>query len=317
MDRIGLGAGPGTSTGAGRRLSAVLAAVLACVLAACSDDVGDGSPSSADNPPPVRGDVVPANRFAEDFPALASLDSADVWVACQQWDGRRDTIALGLLTEWESEERVAVYTSPTHIQGLAMARTLGSGDAGGAGDVLQVVWSEQVADGWALRGALVSPAEHDPGTGAGTGADPDADPEAPRDLASSVVSPPLQAPSPQMGTQSAGHSADDSPSSQLPSPQTAPQSSGQLAVPSSPLQAPSPQTPQTPWRQTPLPPRPKRRSRRPKRRSRCPKRRCGTRAHSGFAGCSKGANKERRRYRSRSRLWTCSHNSSDPSDATP
>ena len=144
----------------------LIALWMGCVLAACGSEAGQGSA-------PDTADLLPANRFAEDFPAIASMHNADVWVACQQWDGQRDSIALGLLTEWESEVRLPVYTSPTHIHGLAMAR--------GAGDVLQLVWSEQVADGWALRGVEVTPP---PAPGE------ESTPEAPRALDAGLVSEP-------------------------------------------------------------------------------------------------------------------------------
>ncbi len=97
----------------------------------------------ADTMAPLSSSAVPANRYAEDYPSLAALSNADVWVLCQEWDGRRDTLSLGLLTEWEQEDRQQLYTSPTHVFGTAMAR--------GLDDVLHVVWAEQLGQGWALR----------------------------------------------------------------------------------------------------------------------------------------------------------------------
>jgi hypothetical protein len=135
---------------------------LVCVLQACTDD---GDRAAEGTLQPVSENAPPANRFAEDFPAIASLDNADVWVACQQWDGRRDSIVAGLLTEWESEHRVDVYTSPTHIFGLTMAAGVGAEDA----SILHIVWSEQTQDGWALRSIEVLPDDSDGARGVSSG----------------------------------------------------------------------------------------------------------------------------------------------------
>jgi len=136
-----------------RRLLLMHAALGVALLGlpACGGEALDETPQGIEEPPWTGGEVVPANRHAEDYPSLAARDNADVWVAWQEWNGVQDSIRMQLLTDAEGEG-VEVHHSTTHLFGTAMAR--------GADDVLHLAWCEQVEQGgWTIRGMQFAAAE--------------------------------------------------------------------------------------------------------------------------------------------------------------
>ena len=54
--------------------------------------------STGESLAPVIGEVVAANRYAEDHPAVALQSDGEVWVGAVQWDGLRDTVVRGELS---------------------------------------------------------------------------------------------------------------------------------------------------------------------------------------------------------------------------
>ncbi len=145
----------------GRRPALGFAVVLLCLGAGCGDDPGE------DPLWPVRkeGRLVPRSYdlptspvVARDQPAVVRRSTGTPWVAHVAWDGGADRIELRSLPDWDTSEPVVAYTSPTRVLGLAAACD--------AEDRIHLVWSEQHADGWALRHLLVAPAATAEGLGA-------------------------------------------------------------------------------------------------------------------------------------------------------
>jgi len=108
-----------------------------------------GGAAAARAAPDAAQALLPSNRLAEDEPSLATSTAGEVWVAFLRWDGVADALALARLEDWDSQPAFEVHRSATRVFGTALG-ALRDGS-------LLLAWSEQQADGWALRGSVVHP----------------------------------------------------------------------------------------------------------------------------------------------------------------
>lgn len=132
--------------------------LLALLPVACGESSPDGPAPAADVDPAapetdgLLDEPLPpwdANDRARDRPSLALLPNADVWMACQVFDGQGETLELSLLTEPDSTRRTVGGRS-RHLMGSALAA-----DAEGG---LLAVWSAFDDGAWSLREVRFGPA---------------------------------------------------------------------------------------------------------------------------------------------------------------
>ncbi len=138
--------------------SLVLPLLLLLLLAWSGSGCGDASAplapgATAPTPPPSPGNEHEATAPREgdlrawDYPSMACRANGDAWLACVHWEAGTDSLALRLSSRTAADETL-VYTSPTRVLGTALAVD--------EADALHLVWSEAVADGWALRTLVIA-----------------------------------------------------------------------------------------------------------------------------------------------------------------